>query len=122
MDRHDTDLEERLLAARPEPRPDFVDSLEDRLLRPEPTRRSRWRVPLLGAGLAGGLTAMLLAFTLAGGDPFSSPGDGDVRARDCRFVETQVETVLPEATVDKRGDVSLRFEKHRVKRLIRRCR
>jgi len=119
----ETRLEQRLQAARPTPRPDFVESLEHRLLPSEPARRSRWRIPLAGAGVAGALATMLLAFALVGAKPFSSAGDDDVRARDgCRFVEQRVQVVLPDVAIDRRGEPQLRFVKRTVERQVKRCR
>ncbi len=79
---------------------------------------------MAGAGLAGSLATMLLAFALVAGNPFSSSGaDDEVRAgRDCRFVERRVQIIVPEAAVDKRGEPQLRFVKRTVERQIKRCR
>lgn len=66
---------------------------------------------------------MLLAFALAGANPFSSAGDDDVRARDgCRFVEQRVRVVLPDVSIDRRGEPQLRFVKRTVERQVKRCR
>ena len=66
---------------------------------------------------------MLLTFALIGANPFSSEGDGDVRARDgCRFVEQRVQVVLPDVAIDRRGEPQLRFVKRTVERQVKRCR
>ena len=117
------DLEERLVAARPTPRPDFVESLEQRLLPSATARRSRWRIPLAGAGVAGALATMLLAFALVGGNPFSSGAGDQVRARDdCHFVEQRSKVTVPQASVDEHGEPQLRFVKRTVTRQIKHCR
>src|SRR3954470_20846059 len=100
------DLEQRLSAARPTPRPAFVETLEQRLLPPAAERRSRWRTRLAGTAVAGALATTLLVATLVGGNPFSASGTGDdVRAGDhCRFVERPAKILVPQATVDRRGE------------------
>ena len=79
---------------------------------------------MAGAGFAGALATMLLAFALVSGNPFSSSGaDNDVRAGDdCRFVEQRTKVLVPEAWVDRRGEPQLRFVKRTVERQIKRCR
>lgn len=119
--RDERDAEAWLARARPEPRDDFVERLEGRLVG---HRRHRRRLGALVAGLSlsGGLAAAVVVVTLAGGGPLQS-GDDDARAKDDCTTE-QVRTTQRESELVRGADGQARVvtvEKP-VSREVTRCR
>src|SRR5918998_1441668 len=118
-DPQQTDPELDALLRRSGPAPDsgWVEDLEDRLL-PKPRRRTApWRLPQvrLGAALAAGFAALLVALSLAGVGPLGGD-DASVRAKeDCQLVRvTRVERVP--VVVERPSGNTVEYQRERVQR------
>ena len=113
----DERVEQILRASRPEPDPDYVRSLERRLIG-EPRRERRPARPLFaGAALSGAVAAAVLALSLAGVGPLGGGGSNGAHAgSDCRFVTVAKREKAP---VLVQGQLVLR--EHTVQRRIKRC-
>ncbi|HYZ81820.1 MAG TPA: hypothetical protein VE571_11145 [Solirubrobacteraceae bacterium] len=113
--RMDEQIEQVLIASRPEPDPRFVDSLESRLL-PAPVPERRHRPLLAAATLVAALACAALGLSLAGVGPLGGGNDGVRADSGCRFVTvTRVEKV---PTVVN-GQLELRDQP--VQRRVKRC-
>jgi hypothetical protein len=117
----DEELESLLRAARPDPPDAFVDRLERRLLSRAPVRRThQWRrwAALLGASSAA--AGVLLAFALAGANPFQS--DSTVGAESgCRTVQATVTVATSEIVADANGRPTVITRHHRAVRPVTKC-
>ena len=119
----DVEVDALLRRSSPAPEPNWVSELERRLL-PRPSRRAApWRVPhvRLGAAVAAGLAALLMALALAVAGPLG--GDApDVRAKDeCPLVRVSRVERVPVVVEGGSGD-SVVYERQTVQRWERRCR
>jgi hypothetical protein len=112
----DDRVEQILRASRPEPDPDYVESLELRLLRPARRERRPARPLFAGAALAGALASAVLALSLAGVGPLGGGSDGAHAGSDCKFVTVAKREKAP---VLVQGQLVLR--EHTVYRRIKRC-
>ena len=109
----DEQVERILRDSRPEPDPDYVRSLERRLIG-SPRREHR---PLLaGAAFAGAVASAVLALSLAGVGPLAGGGGGAQAGSDCKFVTVAKREKVPELV---QGQLVLR--ERTVHRRIKRC-
>jgi hypothetical protein len=120
-----TDVELDSLLRRSAPAPDtgWVSELEQRLLPPAQRRAAPWRLPQvrLGAALAGGLAALLVALALAGVGPLGGDTPA-VRAKDdCTLVRVSRVERVPVVVEGPSGD-SVVYRRQMVQRWERRCR
>ena len=115
------DPEHLLRAARPEPRPEFVDQLEERIL---PARRSSRRPRLLAAVCAAAaLGAVLAVLAVAGALPTPLQRDKPASAKDsCRTVVIERVERRPRFVVGEDGEVKLSYRRESVRRPVTRCR
>ena len=122
----DPELDALLRAKRPAPDPTWVRATEQRLLPP----RRRFAVPAwrpapaarLGAALAVGIAALVLALSLAGVGPLGG-GDRSVQAKDdCRTVKVTRRERVPAIVTGKDGQPQVVYSARSVQRLERRCR
>jgi hypothetical protein len=112
----DDPVEKVLRSSRPEPDPEFVRSLHQRLFRP---RRDR-RPVLAGAAFAGALASAALALSLAGVGPLAGGGRGAQAGSACKFVTvTRVEQTP--VLVQHSGTSALAFKAQAVKRRVKHC-
>ena len=119
----DVEPDSALRRSAPPPDPDWVSELEQRLLPSAQRRTAPWRLPQvrLGAALAAGLAALLVALALAGVGPLG--GDTpDVRAKDdCTLVRVSRVERVPVVVKGPSGD-SVVYRRQMVQRWVRRCR
>ena len=107
---------------RPEPRDDFVQALEDRLLA-EPKRRRAGRRPLLVLCAALATAALLAVLGVAGTLPLGLGSDEPVRATsDCATVMVEKTERRPVIAVGPDGELEVTYRNERVTRPVRRCR
>src|SRR5689334_12423679 len=120
---NEPELDALLRARRPVPDSAFVRATEERLL-PRRSRRS-WlpQVPAVrvGAALATGLAALVLALSLIGVGPLGH-GDPSVQAQDhCRTVAVMKTERVPAIVRNRHGRATVVYSKQRVRRYVRRC-
>jgi hypothetical protein len=114
--------EQQLRRARPQPRPEFVAALEERLFpAPEPRPLLRRRALFAGVATAGGLAVLTLAFGLAGGGPLGS-NETPSAGQDCRSVTVKERVRVREPFVDQQGRLRVRTVPRLVERQVERCR
>jgi hypothetical protein len=118
----DERIEAMLRASRPEPKPDFVPALRERLFPQRPARRPR---PVLLGGLATATAAAaVLLLSLAGVGPLAAGGgrDQDVKARStCRFVLVTEPTRVPVIVHSGDGKPRVVYRERPVERRVKRC-
>jgi hypothetical protein len=120
----EVELDALLTKSRPEPAPEWVDALEERLL---PRRISRPHVIALprlrvGVGIAVGLAVLLIVLGLAGAGPLSDEAP-NVRAKeDCQLVRVTRTERVPVVATAPDGSTTVSYRRERVERLERRCR
>jgi hypothetical protein len=125
LDPHQTDLELDAVLRRTvvAPDPAWATALEEDLLPAQRRRAAPWRLPQLrvGAALAAGLAALLVALALAGVAPLGGDSS-NVRAKeDCTLVRvTRVER--EPVVVEGPAGTSVTYQRTRVQRWARRCR
>lgn len=111
------DFESFLRDRRPEPRPEFVDQLEDRLVAAPRRRRGR---ALLCAVAATVLLIVVLG--VSGALPLGLGSDEPVRATDgCVTVMVERTERRPVFEVDREGELQVTYRTERVQRPQRRC-
>jgi hypothetical protein len=119
----DPELERLLRCARPEPDERFVAAVERRLFGRPPARgRSRLRTLTVALGATLALAAAAAILALAGAGPFGKEGDA-VRAKDdCRMVRVTEVRRKPVLVEGRDGRATIRYERTRTSRLVKRCR
>jgi hypothetical protein len=115
-----TDEAEFLLRSRrPEPRREFVELLEDRLLA-EPPRRQRLALIVC---VVAATAALLVVLGVAGALPLGLGSDQPVRATDgCVTLMVDRTERVPVFVVDRDGKLRVTYRTTRVSRPERRCR
>jgi hypothetical protein len=120
----DERVESLLRRSQPRPRPDFVRSLQARLL---PERGAqRWALrprPAFVAAFSAAATALaVLVLSLAGVGPLASGGGQDVKAgSNCRFVVVKERTSVPTLVRARNGQTRIVYRDQLVDRRVRRC-
>lgn len=118
------ELERLLRTARPQPRPDFVRSLEASLPRPRaPLRAPRWHVVFAACASGVAIIAITIVLGVAGALPFSTGAGKDAEAGPrCRTVFVERRTHLPHLVRGHDGDLRIVYRWRRVQEPVRRCR
>jgi hypothetical protein len=120
---HDEGVERLLRASRPEPDPEFVESVRRRLFGRHASERPAARRPLLvGAVATAGMACAALVAGLAGSGPLALSGQGSSRASDhCRFVRVERRERVPVVVTSRDGTQTLAFRTRSVERRVKRC-
>lgn len=114
------DMDRLLRAARPDPRSDFVDALERRIL-PEPRQR---RTPRLVAAfsMVAALGSVLALLGIAGALPSLFRSERPASAKDdCRIVIVKRIERRPHFVTGRDGQLHLKYQRQPVRRPVRRC-
>jgi hypothetical protein len=119
-------VERWLRAARPRPRPGFVENLERSLLGDPTTPRPRPRAarrPLLAAAAASAaITAATLGLSVAGVGPLAGGSEQDVNATSsCHFVSVKERARVPQVVTGARGQARIVYRYTLVERRVKRC-
>jgi hypothetical protein len=126
-----SDFERLLRSSAPQPRAEFVDDLEQALVRslqPSKKWRAGWgrvrsRRLLATGALAGAVTVLLLALAIAGVRPFGASGTSPAQAdRECFTVERVVRVKRALLEVDSQGLPHVSYRVESVKQPFIRCR
>jgi hypothetical protein len=115
------EMERLLRAARPEPRREFVEVLERRLL----PRRQRRRLPraFAVAATAAALAMVGAILSVLGTLPGRLGGDRPANAKDdCKTVMVERIVRRPHFVVGRDGALRLAYRPERVRRPVQRCR
>jgi hypothetical protein len=120
----DPELEQRLVAARPEPPSRFVRDLEASLFgRParERSRRRDWR-PLLATGaVTAALGGVALVLSLLGLSPLQSGGNDPASADGCVTVSEPHWVKLPTLVLDEKDGFRMEQRRTKIYRQVTRC-
>jgi hypothetical protein len=122
--RPDHELEQRLVAARPEPPAGFVRELEASLFgRPqrERARRRAWRPLLATAGVTAALGAVALVLSLIGLSPLQRGGDDPASAQGCVTVSEPRSVRQPTLVPDRNGGFRMENRRTTIYRQVTRC-
>jgi hypothetical protein len=118
------ELERLLRTARPQPRADFVRTLEASLpQRRAPIRAPRWRVAFAACASATALVAVATVLGAVGALPFSVGAGKEAKAgEDCQIVLVQRRARLPHVVRKRNGDLHVVYRTQMVRRAVKRCR
>jgi hypothetical protein len=115
------EMEEVLLSRRPEPRPDFVETLEADLMRR--ARRPRSGRMVQGFAVAAALAVTVVLLGLTGGLPLRLGADRPATATQrCSTVFVERAERRPVFVVSRSGDLRVTYRTRLVRHPVRRCR
>jgi hypothetical protein len=122
------ELERLLRTARPQPRADFVRTLEASLPQPRapiraPIRAPRWRVAFAACASAAALVAVATVLGAVGALPFSVGAGKEAKAgQDCQIVFVQRRARVPHVARKRNGDLHVVYRMQMVRKTVKRCR
>lgn len=115
------EVEDLLRSSRPDPRPEFVGQLEERLL--AGARRRRPAATVRGLAVAAALTVVLVVLGVTGTLPLRLGGDQPATAtKRCTTVLVDRTVRRPVFDVTRAGELRVRYRNEIVRSAVKRCR